>query len=79
MICIPFYTSNITALPFVSGLLNAGMNQGAALAFLISGPVTTLPAMMAVFGIVKPRVFFVYLFFAISGSLLFGYLFNLFN
>lgn len=48
LIGIPVYTSNLTALPLVSGLLAQGMNPGAALAFLIAGPVTTLPAMAAV-------------------------------
>jgi uncharacterized protein len=74
---IPFYTSNITALPLVSGLLSMGMNQGAVLAFLIAGPVTTLPAMMAVWGIVRPRVFMMYLSFGLLGSVIFGYLYNL--
>jgi hypothetical protein len=77
LIGIPFYTTNLTALPLVSGLISLGMNQGAALAFLIAGPVTTLPAMMAVWGIVKPRVFFVFLSFGLLGSILFGYLYNL--
>jgi uncharacterized protein len=77
LIGIPFYTTNITALPLVSGLISLGMNQGAALTFLIAGPVTTLPAMMAVWGIVKPRVFFVFLSFGLLGSIIFGYLYNL--
>ena len=76
LVGIPFYTSNITALPLVSGLLSLGMNQGAALAFLIAGPVTTIPAMMAVWGIVKPKVFMCYLFFSLFGALIFGYLYN---
>jgi hypothetical protein len=76
LVGIPFYTSNITALPLVSGLLSLGMNQGAALAFLIAGPVTTIPAMMAVWGIVKPKVFLFYLFFSFFGALIFGYLYN---
>jgi uncharacterized protein len=54
-----------------------GMDHGAVLAFLIAGPVTTLPAMMAVWGIVKSKVFFVFLTFGLFGSILFGYLFNL--
>lgn len=74
---VPFYTSNLTALPLVSGLLSLGMNQGAALAFLVAGPVTTLPAMMAVWGIVKPRIFIFYLLLSLFGAILFGYLFNL--
>jgi uncharacterized protein len=77
LIGIPFYTTNITALPLVSGLITLGMNPGAVLAFLIAGPVTTLPAMMAVWGIVKPRVFFLFLTFGLAGSILFGYLYNL--
>jgi hypothetical protein len=79
VIGIPFYTTNVTALPLVSGLITLGMNQGAALAFLIAGPVTTLPAMMAVWGIVKPKVFFMFLTFGLAGSVLFGYLYNLLN
>ena len=41
---VPVYTSNMTALPMISGLLAQGMNPSAALAFLIAGPITTLPA-----------------------------------
>ncbi|HEX2395495.1 MAG TPA: permease [Bacteroidales bacterium] len=77
LIGIPFYTSNTTALPLVSGFLSMGMNPGAILTFLIAGPVTTLPAMMAVWGIVKPKVFFIFLAFGLIGSIVAGYMYNL--
>lgn len=70
---IPLYTTNLTALGVVSGLMAQGMGGGAALAFLIGGAVTTVPAMSAVWGIVKRRVFLAYLAFAVAGSLLAGY------
>ena len=76
---VPFYTTNITALPLISGLLKMGMNGGAALAFLISGPITTLPAMAAVWGLVRKKIFIIYISFALIGSLIFGILFNLLN
>lgn len=76
---IPFYTSNLTALPVISGLMKLGMNQGAALSFLIAGPVTTLPAMMAVWRIVRPKVFLFYLAFSFLGAVLVGYLYNFIN
>lgn len=76
---IPAYTTNITALPLISGLLKLGMNPGATLAFLIAGPVTTLPAMVAVWGIASRKVFLLYLSFSIIGALLAGLLFNLLN
>lgn len=74
LIGIPIYTSNLTALPLIGGLLTQGMNPAAALAFLITGPVTTLPAMAAVWGITNKKVFFLYLSFAFIGSLIFGFL-----
>jgi uncharacterized membrane protein YraQ (UPF0718 family) len=60
LIGVPVYTSNLTALPMISGLLAQGMHPGAALAFLIAGPMTTLPAMAAVWGLVSRRVFALY-------------------
>ncbi|TBW30014.1 permease [Gramella sp. KN1008] len=79
LVGIPFYTSNLTALPLIGGLLELGMSEGAALAFLISGPITTLPAMAAVWGIVRKKIFIMYVSFALTGSLIFGILFNLIN
>ena len=74
LIGIPAYTSNLAALPLVSGLMEQGMTSGAALAFLIAGPTTTLPAMAAVWGIVNRRVFGAYVAFSLVGSVLFGLL-----
>ncbi len=78
LIGIPMYTSNLTALPLVSGMMDLGLNQGAALSFLIAGATTTLPAMVAVWGIARRKIFSLYLLFVLMGSLLTGLLFNLF-
>jgi uncharacterized protein len=69
---VPVYTSNLTALPMIGGLLAQGMNPAAALAFLIAGPTTTLPAIAAVWGLVQRRVFLLYLSFALLGALALG-------
>jgi uncharacterized membrane protein YraQ (UPF0718 family) len=74
---VPTYTTSLTALPMISGLLTQGMNPAAALAFLVAGPTTTLPAMAAVWPLVARRVFAVYLSFALIGAILIGYLFNI--
>jgi uncharacterized protein len=73
LVGIPVYTSNLTALPLIGGLLNQGMLPGAALAFLIAGPTTTIPAMAAVYGITKPRVFAVYVSISLVGAVVLGY------
>ena len=74
---VPVYTSNLTALPLIGGLLEQGMSPAAALAFLIAGPTTTIPAMAAVWGLVSRRVFAAYVGFALAGGVLAGYLYHL--
>jgi hypothetical protein len=76
VIGIPIYTTNITALPLIGGLLDQGMNAGAALAFLVVGPTTTIPAMTAVFGLTSRKVFLLYLIFILSGGIIMGILRN---
>jgi len=70
---IPVYTSNLSALPMVSGLLAQGMSPAAGLAFLIAGPTTTLPAMAAVWTLVNHRIFILYVSFSLVGAILLGY------
>lgn len=71
---VPVYTSNLSALPMVGGLMSQGMSPGAALAFLVAGPTTTLPAMAAVWTLVRYRIFTLYVVFALAGAVLLGYL-----
>lgn len=73
---VPVYTSNLAALPMVSGLLAQGMNPAAALAFLVAGPTTTLPAMAAVWGLTTRRVFALYVSFSLVGAVVLGYFYN---
>ncbi len=77
IIGIPLYINNISAVPIVRGLLEAGMAKGASLAFLLAGPVTTIPAMVAVFGLVKRKVFWTYLGLGFTLSVVAGYLYEL--
>jgi uncharacterized membrane protein YraQ (UPF0718 family) len=74
---VPVYTSNLAAMPLVGGLLAQGMNPAAGLAFLVAGPVTTLPAMAAVWGLTTRRVFALYVLFALLGALVAGYAYTL--
>jgi uncharacterized membrane protein YraQ (UPF0718 family) len=49
-----------------------GKAQGAALSFMLAGGVTSIPAAMAVFALVKRRVFALYLLLGLGGSMLAG-------
>ncbi|MEX2424742.1 MAG: permease [Acidimicrobiia bacterium] len=74
VIGVPLYVSNFTALPIVSGLLGQGMSAGAAIAFLLAGPVTTIPAMLAVRSLVRRDVFVYYLAVGLVGATALGFL-----
>ena len=69
---VPAYLNGYAALPLVSGLVGQGMAPGAGLAFLVAGGVTSLPAALAVFALVRRPVFALYIVLALSGSLASG-------
>ncbi len=73
---VPAYLNGYAALPLVSGLITQGMEPGAGLAFLVAGGVTSLPAAIAVFALVKRRVFALYIALALVGSLSSGLLYQ---
>lgn len=77
MLGVPAYSSSISAIPVVRGLMDLGMDKGTALAFLIGGAATSIPAMAAVFSIVKGKVFILYLVYSMLGAVTAGYLFRL--
>ena len=68
----PAYLNGYAAVPLVSGLLEQGMAPGAAMSFVIAGGVSCIPAAIAVWALVKPRVFAAYVGFAFFGALLAG-------
>lgn len=54
------YTPTLVEVPFIRGLLETGMGTGAALAFLLTGPALSLPSILGVCKIVKPKVVVLY-------------------
>lgn len=77
LVGIPAYLNGYAALPLIAGLLEQGMAPGAAMAFLLAGGVTSIPAAIAVYALARLPVFFAYLAFACLGSLVAGLLFGL--
>jgi uncharacterized membrane protein YraQ (UPF0718 family) len=70
----PAYLNGYAALPLVGGLMQQGMSAGAAMAFLVGGGVTSIPAMIAVWATARPTVFAVYIAFALTGAIAAGLL-----
>ena len=68
----PAYLNSYAAPPLVAGLMEQGMSAGAAMAFVIAGGVSSIPAMTAVFALVKREVFAVYVALGFTGAVLAG-------
>ena len=68
----PAYLNGYAAVPMVAGLLEQGMSQGAAMSFVLAGGVSCVPAAVAVWALVKPRVFAAYIGLAVLGSVAAG-------
>lgn len=73
LVGVPTYLNGYAAIPTVAGLMDLGMSEAAALAFMTAGGVTSIPAAMAVFALVKSRVFGWYLALAFVGSAMAGF------
>jgi uncharacterized membrane protein YraQ (UPF0718 family) len=75
---VPAYLNGFAALPLIDGLLDMGVSAGAGMAFLIAGAVTSMPAAVAVFALVRAPMFLWYVALATSGAAISGVLFQLY-
>ncbi len=74
---VPTYLNGYAAIPLVSGLMSIGMSPGAAMAFVTAGAVSSIPAAIAVYALVRVPVFLTYLLLGLAGSVAGGYAYQL--
>ena len=72
LVGVPAYLNGYAAIPLIGELMDSGMAWGAALAFMVAGGVTSLPAAMAVYAVARRPIFLWYLVFALVGSVAIG-------
>ncbi|WP_421726481.1 permease [Bauldia sp.] len=77
LVGMPAYLNSYVAPPLLAGLMEQGMAAGAAMAFMVAGAVSSIPAMAAVWSLVKPGVFATYLGLGVSGAIVAGLIFQL--
>lgn len=76
LVGMPTYLNSYVAPPLLAGLIEQGMSNGAAMAFMISGSVSSIPAMAAVWSLVKARVFAAYIVLGVTGGIVSGVVFG---
>lgn len=76
LVGMPAYLNGFAAVPLLDGLMSQGMAPGAAMSFAIAGGISCIPAAVAVWSLVKPRVFAAYIGYAFVGSIIAGLVWN---
>ena len=74
---LPFYINTEASLPLVSAMIDSGMSQGAALAFLITGAGTSIGALGGALTIARWRVIGIVVGTLWVGSILLGFAYDL--
>jgi uncharacterized membrane protein YraQ (UPF0718 family) len=77
IIGIPAYMNGYAAIPLIAGLMELGMTPAAALSFATAGAVSSIPAALAVYALVKRSVFLVYITLGLIGSITAGCIYQL--
>lgn len=76
LVGIPLPLNQIPAIPVIAGLLQKGMDHGAAFTLLIAGPATSLPALVALLGMFRRRVCLVFFGATLAGAMVMGWFFQ---
>jgi uncharacterized membrane protein YraQ (UPF0718 family) len=75
----PSYLNGYAAIPLISGLIEIGMTPGAAMAFITAGAVSSFPAAIAVWALVKKSIFLLYLALGLIGAMTSAWVYQLFG
>lgn len=76
LIGLPLPANQSPIIPIMAGLLQRGIDPGAALTLFLAGPVSSLPTSIALAGMFKKRVLVVFLGVSLSVSMLLGWLYQ---
>ena len=78
LLSIPLPLHQVAAPSVIKGLMTTGMSPGAAMAMLVGGPVTSIPALSALLGVYDRRAFALYFGLGVGAALVSGLLFQIF-
>lgn len=72
LVALPLPAHQVPVVPILAGLVAKGIAPGADVAFLMAGPVTSIPAMFALGAMFQRRVLILFLGAGLAGSVLLG-------
>jgi len=74
---IPLYSNAVGTIPIVEALINKGVGVGTALAFMMSVVALSMPELILLKQVIKPKLIAIFVAIAGTSILIVGYLFNI--
>ena len=79
LVGVPACLNSYIAPPIVSDLMNQVMPVGSGMVLIVAGAISSIPAMTAVYTLVRKRVFGIYVLLGFSGAVLSGFVYSFFG
>ena len=76
ILAVPLYSSVLGTIPIANALIDKGMGVGTAMSFMMATTALSLPEMMILRKVIKPKLIWIFIAITTTGIIIIGYLFN---
>lgn len=76
ILAVPLYSNVLGTIPIANALMDKGMGVGTAMSFMMATTALSLPEMMILRKVIKPKLIWIFIAITTSGIIIIGYLFN---
>ena len=76
ILAVPLYSNVLGTIPIANALIDKGMGIGTAMSFMMATTALSLPEMMILRKVIKPKLILIFIAITTSGIIIIGYLFN---
>lgn len=77
ILAVPLYSSVLGTIPIANALIDKGMGIGTAMSFMMATTALSLPEMMILRKVMKPKLIWIFIGITTMGIIVIGYLFNI--
>jgi uncharacterized membrane protein YraQ (UPF0718 family) len=77
IVAVPLYSNTMGMIPVASALIDKGMALGTAMSFMMATTALSLPEMMILRKVIKPRLIYIFVGITTAGIMTVGFIFNL--
>ncbi len=76
ILAVPLYSSVLGTIPIANALIDKGMGVGTAMSFMMATTALSLPEMMILRKVIKPKLILIFIAITTTGIIIIGYVFN---